>query len=227
MEERDSGQVLWQSVEVVNRAGHEIDALLSLATKKILDTELTDVKFQEESDADCANLDSDWVCFTDTRNINLTPSYKQEHKGVLGLEVVIGTPNDYQLLLEPVPVLNVLFDSDSGGDQGIWEYGPNMVTDDDWSGYSLAGDNALIFLNSDEYPGVNSWSNIKEFYFSVPLTSFNRPEDIDHLVLEPIQYVFANLQNLYSFELSEFFKNKQELIRFKHDEHHGFLPAWQ
>lgn len=227
MEENNTGHVLWHAVEVVNRAGHEINALLSLTTKGILDTELANVRYQHEDESYGAILESEWVYFTKTRNISLTPSYKQEPKGVLGLEVVIGSPNDYQPLIASVPALNVLFDSDPYGYQGTWEYGPNMITNDDWSGYSLAGDNTLIFLNSEEYPGVDSWSNIREFYFSVPLTSLNRPEDIDQLVLEPVQHIFANLENINSDKVADFFKTKQELIRYEHDEQSGFAPVWQ
>jgi len=228
---QNSGNILWQAAEVVNRAGHEINALLDLSvqklTNKINDGKLINVRDYEEGDLDDANASSGWIYINEVRNIKLYPPKVHYPRGVLGLEVVIGNYEEYITITENIPTLNVLFDSSPDGDPGSWEGGINMYrSSTEWTEYFLCGDSRLIIYN-EEYCGVEHWNpNIKEWYFSVPLTSINSPEDIDNTIIKPIQYLFENFKhvNQSSDVLETYFNNNSKLIKFQRDNDNGLKP---
>lgn len=228
---QDSGNVLWQAVEVANRAGHEINALLDLTSQKFLNKvdneELSHVRYYEEGKADDSYASSGWIFINEVRNIKLYPPKVKYPRGVLGLEVVIGNNEEYTSITDNIPTLNVLFDSCPDGDPGQWKGGINMhCSSTVWNEYYLRGDSRLITYNG-EYCGAQYWnSNIKEWYFSVPLASLNRPEDIDNLIIKPIQYLFENFEHINQSldEIEHYFENKTKLLKFQRDNDKGFKP---
>lgn len=187
------GKNLWNAVDLVVRAGSEIEALVAELSKKMtgrLSKDGVDLGFICEVGQDeVLNATGDFVTVSLLSQWGLKPKGKGKRSfvGNLSATIVIWSEDSFQDPCGCIPRVEVAYmgsSEESTPDEmgaGTW-----LNNDDDWSEWGVSNDKkCLVPLKALSPNNGAKWNEKSDWIFVVPLFSLSSNEDIERLLIEP------------------------------------------
>lgn len=190
----NDGKNLWQAIDLVVRAGGEIDALVAELSKKMterLSREGADLGMNfDTGDEEDQNATGDWVCVAWLLQWGLKPKGKgkKSYIGNLSVQIVMWTEDGFQDPCGCIPRVEIAYMcTDDEMNPSYYEAGTWLPRDDNWSDWSVSDERKCLMHSKTQKPRFGAkWDESRDWIFVVPLFSLNSIQDIDQNIIEPV-----------------------------------------
>lgn len=208
------GKNLWNAVDLVVRAGNEIEALETELSNKMTESLRVSggklgFKFEEGS-GDAIASQGDWVTIATLMQWGLKEkSKKTRYTGNLSIQVVLWSDSGDKDPCGKLPRVEVAYVgseddvSPSYSEPGTW------FEPDGWGDYFVSCDGKCISTSTGENISIGSaWNQNRNWYFAVPLFGLESTEHIDSLIIKPVMELLSGtapeiaLKNVTAIEFS-------------------------
>lgn len=185
------GKNLWAAVDLVVRAGNEIDAMETELYKRMteqLKSEENKLGFKSETgDSDPKNAGADWICVESLSQWGLKKKGNRTTIGNIYVEIVLWTDEGESASCAQIPRVEVGYIGYAKGKifATYCEAGTSF-TQESWERLFPKSAQKYSCWPKSVSPckGVK-WDEDANWVFAVPLFSINCNDDIDRLIIEP------------------------------------------
>ena len=207
------GKNLWNAVDLVTRAGNEIDALETELSKRVTDAlRVAGLKLGfkfDEGAPDSINSPGDWVTIAFMLQWGLIEkSRRTKYAGNLSVGVVLWSESGERDPCGKLPRVEIAYVAEDEISPDHYVAG-TWLEPDGWGGYFTTTDGKVISsTNLKNVPNGLAWDQKTEWYLAVPLFALESTEHIDSLIIKPVMELLSGtapevaLKNVDAIEFS-------------------------